>query len=471
MVLGFVTRGMRSKKMHNLEHKIACNIKKTNHKIREELRSVLNEYLLMRVKRVYREKFVYVPTKCKRSRSCPDLTIYSAPYYKESPMLQRKRAFSAIGSYTPPEMSRIQSDSDLHRIDKDKTFTPSAAMVEPSHLLLRVVNALGNYENIKPINNTPTTKTNPEGINLFSSNEILASEQYNSGWSIGTEKLSKLPRRGTRPRAASECKTSSTDFNVANNSDFTWYGPDATKRLQELRAQRNKYKALYKTSVPFTPPPQPQSIFTKLMNTFKGSKENSKSKTVDIEKQDFSNEIERNRTYSANEDQVRYIRQNQDRSKSSAFLKSEKVLEETSIADFLRALTAISVPECAQPKRKLGIATLTPPESSTPRTRHLSIKPHVASRRSSLMPYLEHEYNYRRFSLRPESTISEAPPPYSASGSSNLINPNRRFSLRPVQQQSITASPVQRQTLRFKQSFPPSQETEPKNSNAKDSNA
>lgn len=146
MVLGFITRGMRSKKMHALEHKIAINIKRTNNKIREELRSILNEYLLMKVKRVYRDRFVYVPSKCNRSQSCPDLTIWRG---EKSPKIARKRAFSECRSGSSrDDLQRIQSDSDLHRIDMEKTFKnrPATKMVESSQLILKVVNALGNVD-------------------------------------------------------------------------------------------------------------------------------------------------------------------------------------------------------------------------------------------------------------------------------------------------------------------------------------
>lgn len=145
MVLNFITRGMRSKKMHALEHKIAVNLKRTNHRIREELRSILNEYLLMKVKRVYRDRFVYVPSKCNRSQSCPDLTMWRS---EKSPKVARKRAFSECRSTASSreDLQRIQSDTDLQRIDMERTFKdrPATKMVESSQLILKVVNALGN---------------------------------------------------------------------------------------------------------------------------------------------------------------------------------------------------------------------------------------------------------------------------------------------------------------------------------------
>ncbi|KAF2897056.1 hypothetical protein ILUMI_09119, partial [Ignelater luminosus] len=458
MVLGFVSRGMKSKQVHEIEHKIASNLKKTNHRIREELRSLLNEYLLMRVKRVYREKFIYVPSRPKRSQSCPDLTIYRD---MESPTMARKRALSACIHRTPQEISRIQSDTDLERIDKEKTFKPSSALAEPSQLLLRVVNALGNYETLQSTTSASASNdsSNLEGIDMFPSSEILASERYGSGWSIGSQKLSAVPPRIMRPRAASECKQPMCEKINIKNNDLTWYGPSATKRLQELREQGIYGKSRSKTLPPLNPVSQPQSFFARLRNTFKPSKDSEKPKNIDVEAQasttDFSGE------------QASYVQQTEQGRKSSAFsiIEKDHVLEETSIADFLRALTAISVPEInVPPKRKLGTASLTPPQESPPKTIRAPIRAPFSSRRSSLIPASPpHDIKDRRFSLRPEPfgqrDIFAPPPPYcpfpetASSVPSRMITRNRRFSLRPVTT-SATASPVQRHALRLKQTLP-----------------
>lgn len=442
MVLGFVSRGIRSKKMHAIEHKIAYNLKKTNHRIREELRSVVNEYLLMRVKRVYKEKFVYVPTKRQRSQSCPDLTIYRSI---TSIAHTRKRAISAHISLTPPEISRIQSDSDLVRIDKEETFKPSVAIVEPSKLLLRVVNALGHYDSLHSNENSSPNSGNSqlEGIDMFPSNEILASEKYNSGWSLGSHKKSFAPRV-QRPRAASECKQPLSDNYNIHVNDLTWYGPPATKRLEELREQARCNNARCKTLPPLASTIQSPGFFARLKNTFKSSKDGEKSKNIDVERQEYFNPP-------VNKD---YGNQAAAAAATAAAVTApvdnNKVLEETSIADFIRALTAITISE-EEPnlpcKRKLGTACLTPPDSNS-QSNLSTISAQISNlRRSSVIP-CPTMYD-RRFSL----ATDRAPPPYSPTtgGSINvpsrILSRNRRFSLRPV------PSPVQRRAAKFKPSF------------------
>ncbi|XP_031338787.1 open rectifier potassium channel protein 1-like [Photinus pyralis] len=433
MVMGFVARGMRSKKMCAIEHKLAINIKRTNHKIRDELRSIVNEYLLLRVKRVYREKFIYVPNKPQRSQSCPNLTIHSAP---ESPTISRKRAFSTCAEYDG-EISRIQSDSDLERIDKEQTFNPSNAVLEPGQLLLRVANALGNMDTETDDRKSIDDHSYVEGINLFPSKEILATEKYVSNWSIGNERISTMPEKVMRPRAASECKTPVFKRPSTDQNDLTWYGPSATQRLQELREQVKYNQIRHKSLPPFTPSAKPQSLFSRLKNSLKPAKESDKND--DIESQTKQKEKE-----SAFEEPC-YAPASR---RASIFsVQHEQVLEETSIADFLRALTAITVPEAAS-----ETAPLTP--SSPNRPRRQPIQSHA--RRTSLMPIsAHHPSQQRRFSLRPETTESEPPPPYYPPDFSNLVakraitRSRRSSSLRPGNAAS-SATSLQRSVLKLK---------------------
>lgn len=433
MVMGFVARGMRSKKMCAIEHKLAVNIKRTNHKIREELRSIVNEYLLLRVKRVYREKFIYVPNKPQRSQSCPNLTIHSV---QESPTVARKRAFSTCAEYDG-EISRIQSDSDLERIDKEQTFNPSNAVLEPGQFLLRVANALGNIDTVTDDRKSIDDHSYVEGINLFPSTEILATEKYDSNWSIGNERISAKPGKVMRPRAASECRTPVFARPPTEQNDLTWYGPSATKRLQELREQVKFHQIRHKSLPPFTPSAKPQSLFSRLKNSLKPTKE-SDNKDDDIESQIKQKEKEnafKEPCYAP-----------ASRRASMFSLQNEQVLEETSIADFLRALTAITVPEAASETIPL-----------TPTTPHRSRRQPIQSqqRRTSLMPLSEHHRNQeRRFSLRPEPTGTEPPPPYyppdlSSVVAKRAISRGRSSSLRPGNTSSSSTS-LQRNVLKRK---------------------
>lgn len=126
----------------------------------------------------------------------------------------RERAYS-VGvrprSYKPSSSSltlnRIQSDSDLSNIDKEKTFAyePSKATVYPGELLAKVVVALGGFR----VDETQSDhQSSSLGIHGFSDSQILASEQNYSDWSLGTSEKSYVtpPHRIDRQRAISEVR-------------------------------------------------------------------------------------------------------------------------------------------------------------------------------------------------------------------------------------------------------------------------
>jgi hypothetical protein len=124
-------------------------------------------------------------------------------------------------------------------------------------------------------------------------------------------------------------------------------------------------------------------------------------------------------------------------------------LEETSLADFLRVVSSLqsrlaTPPDTGPPRRKAGIANMTPPDSLvslfTPHKmdRRMSLRPtpttrrnYAASRRASLasVPTPTPPPMNRRMSLRP-APLSRLPPASSRRGS--LHPANRRFSLRPA---------------------------------------
>ncbi|KAK4887163.1 hypothetical protein RN001_003434 [Aquatica leii] len=450
MVMGFVASGLRSKRLCAIEHKLAVNIKRTNNRIRDELRTMVNEYLLLRVKRVYREKFIYVPNKRTRSQSCPNLKMYSST--DSLATIARKRAFSTCEeTMNNLKIARNHSDSDLERIDKERTFNPTAAVLEPGQFLLRVANALGNYESLESSSTTATSNSRNEGFDMFSSKEILASERKSSKWSIGT-----IPQRFMRPRAASECKTTLKDVLRSENNDLTWYGPAATKRLRELREQAQYEKTNVKSLPPFTPSAKPQTLFERLKKSLKSNKDTDASRNIDLEGQPYYSPSLRSRTDSCNEDENRL--------QDSFSMNHHKVLEETSIADFLRALTAISVPEL--PQDMFDTTSLTPPSATPKRARRIPIQ--SFSRRTSLIPFAEPSSTNknRRFSLRPDLTGTEPPPPYyppDTTTSTRIITKNRKFSLRTVNLPSSSNS-LQRNVLKLKYPLPKDLDfTEPEN--------
>lgn len=462
MILDYITAGMQSKKIANLEQFVKNNLKKTPIKVREELRSILNEFLLSRVKRVYKASVNENLTNLGKSKSCPNLSTYRE---KESPATTRRRALSACPCKEDlPELPRAQSDTDLTRIDKEKTFSPAEGLKSPNELLIRVANALG-----KPNYEESDEDDEEDGINCFSDSQILASE---NGWDMDGQTLTAVPPSKERQRAASEVK-----FPFHENADahtLTWYGPAATKKLQEMR-ERMKYGRPRSRTLPAQPPPsQPLSFFTRLKNTLRGSSKDDKCKDIDVEGQDYVTYMP-NTMESTREPPERHQQQR----RGSIFpITDEAVLEETSIAEFIRALTAVRVPEsvlndCGSalaPRRKLATATTPPRYQTPPRMRRQPIRPNIRDRRCSLAPTsVHHEINRRRFSLRPVNmegsllaptqeegehhlppggNASLPPPPYSAhEGAVYLRVPvTRRYSINPAGSSSSPGA-TQRQVM------------------------
>ncbi|CAH0561130.1 unnamed protein product [Brassicogethes aeneus] len=451
MVINFITRGMMSKKIVKLEHIITENIKKTPQRIRQELRTLLHEFLLVKVKPVYKGEFLYEPHVLERSQSCPDLSMFDSA---ESISCVRQRAFSVGFREIKPRHS-FQSESELDKIDKERTFRPSDALLKQNHLLLKVVDALGH-------------KSGKYGLDLFSDRDILASENISSNAS------SDMNLHDARRRALSDT-TPPLGINIdfEKNNGHTWYGDDAKYKLKEFRERT--------CSMPQQRPRTNSSIFRKIRDRIM-----NQTKTVDVEKQaedypqkpkdvpninlldesflrpiglldeqdNYLKQTRRGRYSMFAGPQENYVRQTRAGRRSIADYQ-DAVLEQTSIADFLRALTAVSVPETLGPnlkRRKMGTASITPPEIATPsRTRRMPIRAQYQNRRASLMPsQTTNKLPPRRFSLRPvDENLSTSPPPYSITvneGRRSIRSRNRRFSIRPTTMAfGNSTGPVQRQ--------------------------
>lgn len=461
--------------MHAIEHALAVHIKQTPRKIRTELRALVHEFLLLKVKRVYKNDFIYTPTMLKHSQSCPDLTLYSET---DSPTTRRKRAFSEC--VPMGELVRVQSDTELHLIDKERTFNRKVS--EQSNLLLRVANALSGMD---------SDEEGQQGISGYSDEEVLASETSNSTWTSATQKTTTLAPLFKRRRAFSEVKFPFAGKSNLDENNSTWYGLPPSLKLQEIKEEAQHGKSRSRT-LPIQQP-SASNFISKIKQTLIGSKEN-KDKPVDVEKQEIV--PKRDRTYSV--PTGRYIRQT--RSGRSSLYPTDSVLEETSVADFLRVLANITLPESNEstlstPQRKFGTASLTPPSQLTPaRSRKASIRPPTESRRGSLFNPPQSYQTNRRFSLRPvvesvqarktslvptlltvpphrelsttpaTTSLNSPPPPYTpfpiegpTRRSIRVPGSNRRFSLRPVVL-SPNMSPVQRQLMRSKENKDDSKE-------------
>lgn len=118
-----------------------------------------------------------------RSTSCPELLLY---HYKTTPRNSRVRSCSVAianrkGSRTSTTtLNKTQSDSDLHLIDRKKTFENSTKMYGNGDLITRVVSALGSVR----LYDEGVRSSSEFGINGFSDSQILSTERRSSGWSL-----------------------------------------------------------------------------------------------------------------------------------------------------------------------------------------------------------------------------------------------------------------------------------------------
>ncbi|KAL4711153.1 hypothetical protein ACJJTC_009524 [Scirpophaga incertulas] len=258
MLLGFITSGMRSERVHRLEQKVANQLKSTQNRILQGftrdiavIRKIINEANLIKLKPVYVEATPHL----YRSASCPNFTFDVEP---RGPAFKRKRANSENIQLSAKDMLRIQSDTDLLGIDKDKTFTASA-LVKPAELLARVVNVLGGLES-----------QSEKGIHMFDDDHILASENPPM-FSIGNNFISGSP---LRTRAFSVDVPNYRKASVAKNDhESTWTNGDTPENYRKEGKYRSGKLSLPAQVSPIiigdTPPPRNllQRLFRKSSST------------------------------------------------------------------------------------------------------------------------------------------------------------------------------------------------------------
>ncbi|XP_028140725.2 open rectifier potassium channel protein 1 isoform X1 [Diabrotica virgifera virgifera] len=411
MIIGFITKGMQSRHIQKLERILAHTVKSTPTKIRNEFRSMLHELLFMRVKPVYKGEFEYTPQYLERSQSCPDFTIW---INKNSPTTARKRAMSECYKYNVLE--RVQSESELDKIDKELTFRPSDALMKQKDLLLKVVDALSLASARDGI------------ISGYSEDENLNNARYDPPPPM-------LPNQ--RRRAISDVKP--PPKYLTEQSVNTWYGNDASTAL---KAFNQKKRAM--SVAPAPGPDSKNSFLQRVQKTVVNRFRKSNSRENDIEKQNLDESFNRIRHPSI-------IPSNSDSQRQN--MPDQNVLEETSIAEFIRALSAVTESKYKEPpRRKIGLASLTPPRYSPSNP----LVPSFSIRRASLIPQTRNRPKPRRFSMTPVSeNILSSPPPYSpcvsARNSLTLQETSelRRFSVRKAS--SSHSSPVRAQVLKSKQ--------------------
>lgn len=364
------------------------------------------------------------------------------------------------------------SETDLQRIDKTATFA-AHAMVQPAELLARWVNVLGSIPSPDDANDTSdwdqeyknkedTKKTGTEG---FKEKDIFNKQNTwnESSWRIGAD---RIPGMMPRSRAASEVRLN-MNKNESNmyqqNGEWTWSGPAASRKIQELIKSRRTGLSGIKDSKSYKFPSisLPKSVPKNLFSPWR--RQSSNKKAVDTERsiqkgnhpdidleagENYSSITAHSDLFSSNLDDInetttsRHPYYTHTGANFPSLMESNNILEETSLADFLRALTVLraqinTVPSdysnTRKPQRKMGTASLTPPKLPSLFTlfsQSADNQGHSQSNQSTVTT--SSLQTNRRYSLRPSEYSPVSTPSYARRGSAiNPIKP-RRFSLRPV---------------------------------------
>lgn len=428
----------------------------------------------------------------RRSSSCPDLSIY-----RSEEVCARKRAqslfYPADTDLLSTTINRVQSDTDLRRINKERTFDENNQFTRPGDLLARVVTALNNIRTSDDDNQSVLDMAIAGGVHGFSDSQILASEKTNSKLSLAYSDGSyAIPPTHYRGRAASDFRAPMHDEMQDNDEHkWTWSGNNSQiKEFMRLRKRKstdlyraafgqtkvNKSKSSSSVVINITEPPVEaisptvanNSILNKL-NLFKRSSTGDANKRLSLtpDRLDVQNYLDR--TAAGRESRIsastrQYLNATaKGRSSNFSILSvnddaNAEVLERTTIADLIRALEVVHTKANMadtpllqdyfnNPKRKLGTASLTPPSGLSPllsifaptiiQNRRGSLKPsstqtpvfNRARRQSNILDNLT---TSRRSSiLRPPSRPAIGqPPPYSET--MEKYKSHRRFSVRPT---------------------------------------
>lgn len=252
MIMTFISKGLRSKKLMMLEYQLSENIKATQHRIWSGvtkdvgyLRRILNELYILKFKPVYNEPLYLTE---KRSISCPDLSMYRT----DAPVIHRKRAFSeCIGAMDQPISGsppyKTSSDTEINNINKQKTFETAENFKQTTELLAQVVNALASIR--APDNEATIGSAGFDGgYHGLNDSQILSSE-----WSFQTGGET-IPQRG---RAFSDFNLSFKPSLHPLPNEWTWSGDNVqiqqainTRFKKKRQIVEDNYKTMYTNQYP-----------------------------------------------------------------------------------------------------------------------------------------------------------------------------------------------------------------------------
>lgn len=408
MLIGFIARGMQSKKIGRLEQQLTDNIKLTHNRIWSEvskdvgyLRRILNEVYIMRFRvRCLRTSFHrYIPnilfvvccfisqpvfneptdvtlnTRLNRSQSCPNISIN----YCTSPVARRKRAFSEIGfsdekPYRRPEIKPLpgfsrHSETNLLFIDKAKTFQQQHILDNTGDILAQVVMALNTYNQDEPIDGSSG------GVNLFPDKSILEDE-----WSIVE---AQKPPKTLRSRSkslypgqinrvvANDLSTPQFTWSCNNNDIQDYVNAQVRSNTSKMDKDQNVIIDIKPKEPETAPSNRRKSIFNAFNNVFK-----RRATMANIDDGDtvagIKSALSPNTERKSNPDRrpqfdLSTIRRQSIVSNQST--SSEQILESTTIADLIRAI------ETAHVKNLLGDVTIDTKSNNFPSNRRVSLIP------------------------------------------------------------------------------------------------
>ncbi|KAK4887162.1 hypothetical protein RN001_003433 [Aquatica leii] len=345
MFFNFITQGFQSKKMFALEHKLTKNIKKTNKKIRKELRYLLNDYIFTQTyaKPIYRERRINTLNKHHKTQSCPDLRNIS-----DVKVFTKKRAISALPPLTL-KSDKMKSDTDLENIDKIKTFERNLNN-QHNDLLIKVVNALANYNDLTEYSATTTSGEINEGFEP---------DEFDSNWMFEKNPMNLIDVNVKKP------------IEAVNTAAFPLHKSNSL--YQQECIEYEKYGKTRSRTLPLIQ--QPESLFTKFKRSIR--------KSITGDKPNIENQT---------------LRQHKDPIKQKPIEHEDlNVNNDESLSDFLRALSIINFNEISkQQKAESNCSTNT-------KVRRLPIIP--SSRRFSLNSTSSNEVK-RRHSENCSSTAN-----------------------------------------------------------------
>jgi len=336
-------------------------------------------------------------------------------------------------------------------------------MVQPADLLARLVNILGYIPPQDDLDWENEDQTKQADVQNDDQSKPIDQGLANNipQWKIGGE---KFPFAKPRSRATSEVRLQTTkDDYVQQNVEWTWSGPVASKKLQELMKVRDRtlsskdsgnkpYRKFPSFALPITASKNFFPRWRRQSSNKKTSEINANTKNMEkVDDSEKSNQ-QNNLISSPISSPSSYLDERRDSisrkpyyythtgSNLSTYLEGNNLLEETSLADFLRALTTlharvgtISDDYIVKPKRKLGTAC--PPKLPSLFTLFSPNAPGSGSATQSNQNTITEGQSYqssRRMSLKMLENYSDSTTPTSYIKKENVAIKPRRFSLRPV---------------------------------------